>query len=272
MGKLPNAAWGDYIANGVINDAIANWHADRGDRVQSCASPSTLTECPRVVWLKRHGVPKTNVMGWGKAQRLMLGRITENLIAQQLHEDGKLLWHWKDDHAGESKKFEHGEGLTLLTGTPDLLIRVGDQTAISDSKTGRSDGYKWVPTTMPEIWDDPYWYKYKLQLTAYFLLCHWNKAWFAHRNLPLPELCHLFSYSLDDGIVRRELVWKPTKEDAAAVNGYVRRWNEAYAAEDMPDCTCKAEGTVKFCAYSVVPEGSKVGTMCCDDNLRQEVL
>jgi hypothetical protein len=48
----------------------------------------------------------------------MLGRITENLIAQQLKDTGKLLWHWKDDVAGESIKFEMGEGVSEIAGTP----------------------------------------------------------------------------------------------------------------------------------------------------------
>src|SRR6185312_11693881 len=232
-----------------------------------CASPSTLLECPRVVWLKKHDVAATNLMGWGKKQRLMLGRIVENMIAEQLRQDGKLLWHWKDDHAGESQKFGHGKGLLRLEGTPDLLLRVGKQAAISDSKTSRSDSYQWLPIEPEELWADPYWLKYRLQVTAYYLLCHWNKEWFTRRNLPLPELGHLFSYSLDDGIVRRELLWKPTKEDAVAVNQFTRRWNTAYHAKTLPDCTCEADGTVKFCAYGIKPEGSKICTSCCDTNL-----
>jgi hypothetical protein len=209
-------------------------------------------------------------MGWGIKQRLMLGRITENMIAQQLREDGKLLWHWKDDHAGESRKFTHGEGLDRLEGTPDLLIRVAGRIAISDSKTSRSDAYMWVPTNPEEIWRDPYWMKYRLQVTAYYMLCHWNKEWFERRSLPLPEACHLFSYSLDDGIVRRELTWDPAREDMERVARLARRWNAAYTSETMPSCTCVEEDMVKFCPYSIKPEGSKVGTVCCDDNLGEE--
>lgn len=271
-GRRPNKEWGAYIPAGGINDSIAAWQDDRPDRIQTVASPSTLMECPRVVWLKhRQHVPVTNEMGWGKKQRLMLGRITENLIARQLREDGKLLWWWEDEFAGQSVKFGHGEGLTRLEGTPDLLIRTMSKVAISDSKTARSDSYQWLPIQQEELWADPYWLKYKLQVTAYYMLCHWNKAWFERRNLPLPELGHLFSYGLDTGIVHREVAWEPTKEDAQRVNELTVRWNTAYQSETMPGCTCEADGLVKFCPYvtehEITKSGSKLGINCCGDDL-----
>jgi hypothetical protein len=274
-----NAVWGRYISDGLINDTIRDWQAKQPDRVQTVASPSTLKECPRVVWLKKHGYEPTNKLGWGKKQRFMLGRITENMIARQLDDEGHLLWHWKDDYAGESDKFTHGEGLDRLEGTPDLLIKLGDKVAISDSKTSRGDSFKYVPIEEDEIWEDPFWYKNKLQLTAYFMLAHWNKEWFerpentanAWTPLPLPEVCHLFSYALDDGIVRRELSWTPTNKDVAEVKRLVRRWNSAYQSETMPECTCEEDGSVIFCAYGIMPEGKNICTSCCDIKLKEEV-
>lgn len=262
-----NKAWGDYIPNGTINDTIATWHADKPDfREQTCATPSSLLECPRVIWLKKHKVEPTNKLGWGKKQRFMLGRVTENLIAEQLKDTGKLLYHWKDDYHGESVEFHHGEGLDAICGTPDLLIQL-DKVAISDSKTSRSDSFKYVPIDDDEIWQDPYWYRYRLQLTAYYMLCHWNKGWFETMRLPLPEVCHLFSYALDDGIVRRELTWEPEQADFNRVKQLIRRWNEAYASEEMPDCTCAQDDTVKFCAYGICEDGKKVCDSCCHEDL-----
>lgn len=262
--KKPNNEWGNFIPSSGINESIANWHKEVPDRVQTCASPSTLMECPRVVWLKKQKVAKTNEPGWGMKQRFLLGRITENTIANQLKEDGKLLWHWQDDYAGQSKKFTLGDGLTRLEGTPDMLLKLR-KVVISDSKTSRSDSYKWVPTDVAEIWLDPYWYKFKLQLTAYYILCHKNKDWFEKRSLPLPEECHLFSYSLDDGIVRREIAWTPTKLDVNKVLELTKRWNSAYASEEMPDCVCVDEDQVKFCPYGIKEAGNKICNECCKE-------
>jgi hypothetical protein len=201
-----NKAWGNFIPDGFVNGAIADWQAKQPERVKVMASPSSLMDCPRVIWLKRQNVEPTNKLGWGKKQRFMLGRITENTIAQQLKDEGLLLHHWKDDTVGESEPMAMGEGDTKIAGTPDLLLDLGDLVAISDSKTSRSDSFMWVPIEASEIWEDPFWFRYKLQLTAYYLLCHANAEWFAKHELPLPQVCHLFSYALDDGIVRRELL------------------------------------------------------------------
>lgn len=265
-----SSAWRSYIPSGGINDIVRDWHDKQPPREQTVASPSTLMECPRVVWLKKHKVPYTNEMGWGRKQRMMLGRIAENLFAQQLKDEGKLLWHWKDDIVGESVKFEwpNDDGSTLFSGTPDLLINLNGQVLISDAKTSRADSFAYVPIN-DDVWKDELWYKYKLQVEAYYLLCHKNKEWFAHpkRNKPLPEACHLFSYALDDGVVKREYTWKPTQETAAQIIHYANRWNKAYASEEMPECQC-TETQTKFCSYShefeTTKSGYKLGKACCD--------
>jgi len=272
----PNPAWRGYIPSGGINDVVASWHSKQPPRVQTVASPSTLTECPRVVWLKKHKVPYTNDMGWGRKQRMMLGRITENLFASQLRDEGKLLWHWKDDVAGESVKFGMGDGLSRLEGTPDLLINLDGKVLISDAKTSRADSFAYVPIN-EDVWKDELWYKYKLQVEAYYLLCHKNKDWFENskqterglraKNLPLPEACHLFSYALDDGVVKREYTWKPSQETASEIIHYANRWNKAYQSETIPNCQCTEVGT-KFCPYAFEFEttrsGFKMGKVCCE--------
>lgn len=263
----PNFKFGAYIPNKLVNKAIADYQDRQPQRVRAFATPSSLTECPRVVWLRKHGVEPTNTMGWGLKQRLELGRILEGLVAKQLDQAGVLLHHWADNFEGESEPFSHGEGLEKLVGTPDLLLQL-HKVAISDAKTSRSDSFKFVPIVAAEIWKDSYWYKYKLQLTAYFLLCHWNKGWFEANGLPLPEICHLFSYALDDGIVRREITWVPTKKDVAEVLRLTRRWNEAYASESCPDCTCIEDGSVKFCPFGVKEnKEDKVCKSCCSSTL-----
>lgn len=267
--------WKNYIPDGIANSAIAKWHEDLNseDRVQTCASPSTLLDCPRVVWLRRHKVPATNEMGWGKKQRLLLGRVLENQIADQFKHAGILLWHWKDDVAGESVKFEHGEGLNKLAGTGDLLLQYGEDVAMSDAKTSRSDSFLYVPIDPEEIWQDYFWYKYKLQVTAYYMLAHWNKWWFEENKVPLPTICHLFSYALDDGIVKRDISWKAEEKDIREVVRLTKAWNEAYHSETMPDCTCQEhEGKgVLFCRYGIMEKGKNVCTSCCSDELVNQV-
>jgi hypothetical protein len=263
--------WGEYLPHSGINDLIAKWQDKQPEREQDCASPSRLMDCPRVIWLRKHNVPATNIMGWGKKQRFLLGRQLENMIAGQLKDEGVLLHHWADNFAGESDKFENGEGLDHIEGTPDLLLKLDGRVLISDSKTSRSDSFKYVPITPQEIWEDPYWYRYKLQVTAYFMLCHWNVKWFEENKLPLPDSCHLFSYALDDGIVRRELTWLPSTKDGQEVARLTRRWNEAYASETMPACTCIDDDTVKFCNYGIMPEGKKICDSCCDLTLGEGV-
>lgn len=290
----PNPAWRGFIPSGGINDIIADWHAKQPPREQMVASPSTLTECPRVVWLKKHKAPYTNDMGWGKKQRNMLGRIAENLFAKQLKDEGKLLWHWKDDEVGESIKFGMGEGLSRIEGTPDLLINLDGKVLISDAKTSRADSFAYVPLD-DDVWDDELWYKYKLQVECYYLLAHKNKDWFqpqprpwkdvekelknpkpggvvelgGGRQLPLPEACHLFSYALDDGVVKREFTWKATQKTASEIIHYANRWNKAYQSETIPACQC-TETQTKFCPYAseftTTRTGYKLGTECCHDN------
>lgn len=120
------------------------------------------------------------------------------------------------------------------------------------------------------------------------MLCLKNKDWFnmveeagefgnpptySKPQLPLPEACHLFSYALDDGVVRREFTWKPTKTDFDTVLKYVKRWNEAYASKTMPGCTCDEfdEAPTKFCYYVTEQEttktGAKIGVECCGEEL-----
>lgn len=238
-----------HIQDGYMNDAIKQWQDAQPERDQRVASPSSLTQCPRTVFWRREGKEPTNPKTWAFKQRLLLGRNFENMIATQLDFSGVLLHHWKDDVAGESDKFTMGEGLARLEGTPDLLLKLGDSVAISDAKTGRSDGYGYVPTTQPEIWEDPFWHKYKLQLTAYYMLSHANKDWFKAKGLLLPEVCHLFSYAMDDGVIRREFTWKPEKSDAETVVKYAKRWNAAYQAKTLPPCTCTEKDTM-FCEYA----------------------
>lgn len=276
----PNAAWKAYIPTHGMNEVIESWHNKQPPRVQTCASPSTLTECPRVVWLKKHKVPYTNEMGWGTKQRLMLGRIAENTFAMQLKDEGKLLWHWKDDVAGESVKFGMGEGLTRVEGTPDLLINLDGKVLISDSKTSRADSFAYVSLD-ESVWEDEMWYHYKLQVECYYMLCHKNFQWFndttTDKNIPfpLPEACHLFSYALDDGVVKREFTWNPSQKTAAEILYYVKRWNTAYQSETIPDCAC-TDTQRKFCCYGdkqsqeTTRTGYKLMTKCCGDEIGAE--
>lgn len=265
---IPSKVWRNHIPDGGINKVIADWHSHQPPREQTIASPSTLTECPRVVWLKKHGVSLTHEQGWGQKQRNMLGRIAENLFAQQLKDEGKLLWHWKDDVAGESIKFGMGEGFSRIEGTPDLLIKLDGKILISDSKTSRADSFAYVPIDDP--WEDELWYHYKLQVEAYYMLCFKNPDWFAEKDIPFPEACHLFSYALDDGVVKREFTWQPSQKVASEIIHYANRWNKAYNSEECPHCQC-TETQRKFCAYAnefeTTKTGYKLGTNCCADNL-----
>lgn len=268
--NYPKKEWKSYISDGTANAAIAAYHLKRPERVQDCATPSSLTECPRVVWMRyTRSMKPTNVMGWGKQQRNMAGRMFEKLIASQYAEAGQLLHHWQDEEAGQSEPFVGGEGLTKLKGTPDLLLRLV-KVVISDSKTARGDGFAYVPLNMTDAWQDPLWNKNRIQLNGYYALAHANKEWFKKALLPLPEACHLFSYALDDGVVRREFMWEPTTTDLQEVKNYTQRWNIAYASTIMPDCVCILEDKVKFCpmAYEFITtkSGYKLGSKCCNES------
>jgi hypothetical protein len=120
------------------------------------------------------------------------------------------------------------------------------------------------------VWNDELWYHYKLQVEAYYILSHKNKEWFESnmdRKLPLPELCHLFSFALDDGVVKREFTWQPTRETANEIMKYTRRWNVAYQSEVEPTCEC-TETQRKFCSYATemmtTKTGYKLGVKCCE--------
>jgi hypothetical protein len=257
-----------YIPDGGMNQVIKDWHSKQPKRVVTGATPSSILTCPRVVWLKNKEVEFTNEMTWAVSQRLMLGRELENLFAQQLKDEGKLYYHWDDRPGIEVYRFEMGEGLDRLDGVPDYILNLESVPTVSDAKTSRSDSFGYVPIEEP--WTDWGWYKYRLQLTAYYMLCRANEWWFTEREIPLPEQCHLFSYALDDGVIRREYTWTPTTEDMDAVRKYVRRFNEAFASEGVPPCTCPEsfdQFDVKFCPYGIKREGQKIADTCCSDEL-----
>lgn len=268
----------NYIPEGGMNEIIRDWQYQQKDREIKSATPSQITMCPRAVWFLVNGVEKTNDLTWALKQRLLLGRLFENQFAIQLNDMGKLLYHWKDDDGEEVKRFSMGSDNMYIDGVPDFLLSTTysnqEIVAISDSKTSRGDSFGYVEKEIPEIWEDWGWFKYKMQLTAYYMLCLANKKWFEDNNLPLPTHCHLFSYALDDGLVRRDLVWEPTENDMKLVKFYTERFNQAIHSKTMPECTCKKtkdQFEMKFCRYGIVPDGAKVAESCCSDALANKV-
>lgn len=264
----------NYIPSDGMNAFLDEWHKKQPQRKYDVASPSRITTCPRVIWLKNHNVPIINDMGWGVKQRMMAGRMFEDLFASQLKDAGMLLHHWKDNPGDKVDKFVRGEGIDRLEGVPDYILQL-NKVAVSDAKTSRSDSFGYVPMYDPEIWTDWGYYKYRVQLTAYFMLCHANKEWFEKNKIPLPEICHLFVYALDDGIIRREFSWTPTKEDMENVVKFTRRFNGAVASKTMPSCTCVDtfdNFDVKFCDYGVKDKGTdKIAARCCGEDLIKNV-
>lgn len=267
----------EYIPQGGMNQVIKDWQAKQPEHPRNVASPSTLLTCPRVVWLLNKGVAPINEMTWAVKQRMLLGRLFENQFAVQLDDQGMLLKHWKDDPGMEVEKFKMGSDNTLMQGVPDYLVRLTHNNeeivAVSDAKTSRSDSFGYIGID-EEAFEDGGWYKYRIQITAYFMLCHKNKDWFIANNLPLPTHCHLFSYALDDGVVRRDIIWQPTTNDVQTVLDMTKRYNEAVNSPTLPPCTCaesKDGFDVKFCKFGVVEQGSKIAEKCCDDALIEQI-
>lgn len=261
-----------YLPNNGMNDVIKKWQDLQPERELVAASPSQITLCQRSVWLTVHGVPPTDVKTWALKQRLLLGRLFENQFADELESAGMLLKHWKDDPGVVVEKFKYGKpgDPTYFEGVPDYLTSIDGKVYISDAKTSRGDSFGYVPINDFEIFTDGGWYNYKMQLTGYYILCHANKTWFEVNKLPLPEGCHLFSYALDDGLVRREIKWIPTQADVDKFLDYTRRFNAAMTATECPACTCgeSIDGfEIKFCRFGIKQEGAKISESCCSDNL-----
>lgn len=276
FGKGPEAKERyNFIPNGGMNEMIKTWQDKQADRELTIATPSSILTCPRVLWYQKRGVPFLNEMTWAVKQRLLLGRLFENQFATILEDEGALLYHWKDDPGVEVEKFYMGEGESEMCGVPDYLVKLKDGTiAVSDAKTSRSDNFGYVPIEEDEVWKEWGWYKNKLQLTAYYMLCHNNSQWFSENGLQLPTHCHLFSYALDDGLVRREYTWIPTDEDINTVFEMKKRFNRAIQSETIPECTCAESNDrfdVKFCRYGIVEEGKKIAEKCCDPELQNKV-
>lgn len=252
-----------HIPEGGVNEQIKLWHGAQDDRVIRCASPSQLVRCPRSVWLEFNEFPHLYEMGWGMKQRMLLGRLAENLFADQFADNGILVKHWQDDPGIEVEKFSVGEGDDYIEGVPDYMLKLDDTIVVSDAKTSRSDSFGYNPIEFEEITKDFNWYKYKVQLDAYFYLLIENKARLKEMNLPVPTHSHLFSYALDDGVVRREYLWETTEQDLKTVKRLIRIQNQAIKSKTIPDCTC-GEDEMKFCKYAVIAPGKKVGESCCD--------
>jgi hypothetical protein len=228
--------------------------------------------------LLNKGVEPTNEMTWAVKQRMLLGRLFENQFAEQLEDQQMLLKHWRDDPGVEVAKFEMGEDDTLMRGVPDYLVRLTHENqeivAVSDAKTVRSDSFGYNPIDDTELFEEWNWYKYRIQLTAYFMLCHKNKDWFIANNLPLPTHCHLFSYALDDGVVRRDVIWQPTTKDVTTVLEMTKRYNQAVNSAKLPPCTCSESFDsfdVKFCKFGEVVQGKKIADTCCSEDLADNI-
>lgn len=264
----------NFIPNKGMNEVIKNWQKKQPEREFTCATPSRLTQCPRSVWLQVHNVPPTEDRTWAVKQRMMLGRKLEDMFAMQLENEGILIYHWKDNPGDEVAKFVSGSGTSRLEGVPDYILDLNGKSTVSDAKTSRSDSFGYVPIEAPEIWEDGGWFKYKVQVEAYYKLMLDNELQLSKLGIPTPEQCHLFSYALDDGIVRREIIWTPTAFDLQQVEFYTERFNKAMIAKEMPDCTCAETPDgfeIKFCPYAVKEKGAKIGTSCCDDSLLELV-
>lgn len=266
----------NYIPKDGMNKVLKEWQDKQPERERTVATPSSVLTCPRALWLQKQGVAPTNTITWALKQRMLLGRQFENQFADILKDQGLLLYHWKDDPGVEVEKFRMGEGDEANEGVPDYLLKLwldNEQiVAISDAKTSRSDSFGYLPIELDELFEDGGWFKNRIQLTNYYMLCHSpeGKAWFAKHNLPLPTHCHLFSYALDDGVVRREAIWIPTEEDMELVRMATKRFNQGLNSDTMPECTCheSKEGfEVKFCKYGVIESGKKVAESCCDPSL-----
>jgi len=266
----------EFIPTGGMNEVIKQWQDKQPNRELVAASPSQITRCPRSIWLELHGVAPLQETTWALKQRLLLGRLFENQFAEELESAGMLLKHWKDDPNEPDQKFHYGapDDPAHFEGTPDYLIALEYMgsvvTAISDAKTSRSDAFGYVPIEDFEIWTDGGWFKNRMQLVGYYILAHSNPKWFEERKLPLPDVNHLFTYALDDGVVRREVIWKPTQADIDLFLKYARRFNAAMNATECPDCTCGESLNgfeIKFCKYGVKEEGKKICESCCDDSL-----
>lgn len=281
-GKGPNAkAQFEYIVDGGMNDVIKRWQYMQPEHPRDHATPSTLLTCPRVVWLLNKGVLPENEMTWAVKQRMLLGRLFENQFAVQLKDLGMLLHHWKDDPGVAVDKFSMGDEMDFCDGVPDYLLALNDPqdeskviVTVSDAKTSRSDSFGYIGTDDESIWSDWGWYKYRIQVTAYYMLCAANYEKLQALDLPFPSQCHLFSYALDDGVVRREITWTPTQEDIDTVRRLIRRYNTAVISPTMPDCTCKDsfdQFDVKFCKFGIKEEGAKIASSCCDDSLINRV-
>jgi hypothetical protein len=262
----------NHIPEGGMNKVIEDWHAKQADRELVAASPSQIATCPRTVWLTLHDVPRIDEMTWALKQRLLLGRLFENQFAEELADADLLLHHWKDDPGMEVEKFSYGKkgDATYFEGVPDYLTKIDGTVYISDAKTSRSDAFGYVPINDFEIWTDGGWYKNRMQLIGYYILCHANKAKMEAMGFPLHQGCQLFSYALDDGVVRREVKWVPTQDDINKFLEYTIRFNKAMNATECPACTCgESLGgfEIKFCKYGVKADGAKIAESCCDDNL-----
>lgn len=268
-GKGDNAiAQYNHIPDGGMNEVLKSWHEKQEEREFSCATPSRLTQCPKSAWLQFNNVPRTNDMGWGQKQRMMLGRQLEDMFAMQLQDEGKLIYHWQDHPGQQVETLQSGEGDSLLRGVPDYILKLDNKITVSDAKTSRSDSFGYVPLG-EEIWKDWGWYKYRVQVNAYFKLCLDNAEELWKLGITPPEQCHLFSYALDDGIVRREYTWTPSVSELEMVEYLTKRFNQAIRAENAPQCTCQEsfdQFEVKFCPYAVKASNSKVGTSCCEVN------
>ena len=278
LGKAEAIKQYEYISDGFVNKSISQYYANEKQRKLDHPSPSSITACRRVIWLDNKDVKHTNVLTWAKQMRLSLGRLLEDNLAKIFMQNKSLLAYMDDNNeqiilkkpvdgvlqelAVEKLQSKQFPG---LTGVFDFLLDINGTVVVSDAKTARSDSFGYVPIDEAEVFEDLGWRNRKIQLTGYYILCYENKDLFEKWGLPLPTACHLFSYALDDGVVRREYIWQPTQADVEEFGLYYQNFMLGFNSVEMPVCTC-TDFDVKFCKYGIEKKGG-IYTSCCADFL-----
>ena len=253
-----------YQQTNISGDVLRKYVENKPPKVYKGISPSSLGGCMRSHYWKIKGVPSTTPPNFGALVNFEVGHAWEAMLAKAYEADGSLV-KWFQDGVDEAFYDED----TMLTGTPDLIVKEGKVTKIVDSKTVNSAYFRYAKMKGFDAWvkDNM---NYVYQQVAYVYLAQKN-------GYPDITTAVLSFASKDDGYIGMEFEIEASDDLIQDVIKRAKKLKDFLDKDELPPCTCTG-WLVGYCSMgdpnTQEPNKKKkiVNTICCEELIEKARL